>query len=67
MTATDPEGDEITYVLGDDAGSKFRINNKTGEVFVNAVLTKKVKDTFLTFSYILNLFILASKLDLLAL
>ena len=43
VTATDSDGDEITYALGGEAASKFRINNKTGEVFVNALLTKKVQ------------------------
>jgi hypothetical protein len=45
VTATDEDGDEITYVLGGGAGSKFKINNKTGEVFLNAFLTKQVKYT----------------------
>ena len=46
MTATDSEGDEITYALGGTDGPKFKINNKTGEVFVNALLTKKVQEYF---------------------
>jgi hypothetical protein len=45
VTATDEDGDEITYVLDAEAGSKFKINNKTGEVFLNALLTKQVKYT----------------------
>ena len=52
VTATDLDGDEITYVLGGEAASKFKINNKTGEVFVNAVLTNKVKDSPLFFIFL---------------
>ena len=51
VTAEDTNGDEITYGIGGESGSKFRINNKTGQVFVNALLTKKVKDTLLISSF----------------
>ncbi|XP_028399925.1 cadherin EGF LAG seven-pass G-type receptor 1-like [Dendronephthya gigantea] len=41
VSATDKDNDTMTYMLGGQDGSKFWINNRTGEVFVNASLTKK--------------------------